>query len=372
MTQPAGAKLQSWESERAHYQGLGPLEALLWRNDLTDIYVNAPDEVWVDGVRGLERTAIRFSSDEEVRDLAVRILAGEGRRLDASQPCAGAQTASGYRFHAVLPPVAPENTHLSIRLQPEDRPDLRELAESGMFDPAVESILRGIVAARMTFLISGSTGSGKTTLLNAMLGTCHPAERLLLIEDSSELAPRHPHVVSLRTRAANAEGAGAVTLTDLIRESLRMGPDRIVVGECRGPEVTDLFLALNTGHEGGGTTLHANSAESVPARLAALGALAAMSPDAVARQAATAIQVVIHLDRGPAGRRVGQLGLLELTESGMAVVPAMTVDASGLVTTTPRWEVLRHALDRGERQGPRPAGGLVRGLEPGTVTEKSS
>lgn len=345
MTQSASAKLASWESERAHYQGLGPLEVLLWRTDVTDIYVNGPDEVWVDGPRGLERTEIRFSSDDEVRELAVRILAGEGRRLDASQPCGGVHTTSGYRLHAVLPPIASGHTHLSIRIQPEDRPDLRDLGAAGMFGSAVESLLRKIVSAKKTFLISGSTGSGKTTLLNAMLGTCHPAERLLLIEDSSELAPRHPHAVSLRTRTSNAEGAGAVTLTDLIRESLRMGPDRIIVGECRGPEVTDLFLAMNTGHEGGGTTIHANSANAVPARLMALGALAAMSPEEVARQATTAIQVVIHLERGATGRRVEQVGMLEPTEAGMAVLPAVTVDASGDVTTTSRWPALRRLLD---------------------------
>lgn len=359
MTQHAGAKLASWESERAQYQGLGVLEPLLWVPDLTDIYVNAPDEVWTDGPRGLERSSIRFSTDEEVRNLAVRILSAEGRRLDASHPCASAQTSMGYRLHAAIPPVTAATTHLSIRIQPEERPPLYLLADQGMFPSFIETILRHIVASKASFLISGATGSGKTTLLNAMLELCPLTERLLLLEDTSELAPRHPHVVSLRSRSANAEGSGAVTLTDLIREALRMGPDRIVVGECRGPEVADLLVAMNTGHEGGGATIHANSMEAVPARLMALGALAGMSPDAVTQQAAASIRVVIHLERGPKGRRLRQIGLLEAPTGGLMVRPAVDIDVLGHITTTRWWSQLSKILGLPEESKARGKGPTV-------------
>lgn len=305
----ASGRLARWEAERAELRGLGILQPLLDEPGLTDIYVNAPGEIWTDGAQGLRRRDLAFPDDDAVRELAVRLITLAGRRLDTSHPCADVQTAAGYRVHAVLPPVAPEHPLLSIRLQPEHRPDFAQLCASGLCEEATARLLRRIVAARVSFLVSGSTGSGKTTLLNALLGLCPARERLVLIEDSAELRPEHPHVVSLQTRQPNAEGAGGIGLTALIREALRMGPDRLVLGECRGEELKDLLLALNTGHEGGGGTLHANSAQAVPSRLLALGALAGLAPEAVRRQVLTGLGAVIHLERGSRGRRVREIGV---------------------------------------------------------------
>lgn len=326
---PASRKLARWEAERAELQGLGILQPLLDEPGLTDIYVNGPREVWTDGPGGLHRRGLSFPGEEEVKDLAVRLITAAGRRLDASHPCADVQTAAGYRVHAVLPPIATGSPVLSVRLQPQHRADFAELARQGMFAPGLDRVLRDLMAARVSFLISGATGTGKTTLLNALLGLCPARERLVLIEDSAELEPEHPHCVGLQTRQPNAEGSGGVDLTALIREALRMGPDRLVLGECRGPELKDLLLALNTGHEGGGGTLHANSAEAVPSRLLALGALAGLSAEAVERQVLSALGVVVHLARTRRGRRVEQIGVFG---TGADMVPGAPGTPSGTVS----------------------------------------
>jgi pilus assembly protein CpaF len=337
---PAAERLAAWEARRARFQGLGILEPLLERPGVTDIYVNGPREIWTDGAQGMQRTGLCFPDDAAVRDLATRIIASEGQRLDASRPCADVQTPDGYRFHAVLPPVAARQTHLSIRLQPALRPDFSALQKAGMFSEETGELIRSLVRRKRSLLISGGTGTGKTTLLNAVLGLCPPTERLVLIEDSPELEPDHPHVVSLRSRYANAEGAGEVTLTSLIRQALRMGPDRLILGECRGAEVKDFLLAMNTGHEGGGVTLHANSAASVPSRLLALGALAGLGHDAVAHQAANAVDVVVHVRRSGVHRWVSQMGLLSLEGNDLVVVLAVEFGVDGDATCARAWSTL--------------------------------
>ncbi len=289
--------------------GAGILEPLLSAPDTTDVLVSAPDSVWIDDGKGLRRTQVRFAGEEAVRRLAQRLALAAGRRLDDAQPWidgllprlgAGQCTV---RLHAILPPLAVAGTCLSLRVLRPATQDLAALTDSGAIAPEAADILHGLVAARLAFLVSGGTGAGKTTLLSALLGAVDPAERILCVEDAAELAPRHPHVVSLVARAANVEGAGEVTVRQLVRQALRMRPDRIVVGEVRDAEVVDLLAALNTGHDGGAGTVHANSPAEVPARLEALGALGGLQSAALHAQLAAAIQILLHLGRRRDGRR---------------------------------------------------------------------
>lgn len=312
---------------RADLIGAGPLEPLLAEPEVTDVLVNGARDVWIDDGLGLRRTSVVFSGDDEVRRLAQRLAAAAGRRLDDACPYVDARLSGGVRLHAVLPPVAPEGTCLSLRLPPRRSFMLEELV------PGQGAVaLRAMIAARLAFLVTGGTGTGKTTLLSALLSLADPGERLLLVEDSSELRPLHPHVVRLETRPANLEGAGGVGLRDLVRQALRMRPDRLVVGEVRGAEVIDLLAALNTGHDGGCGTLHANNPADVPARLEALACAAGLTREAVHSQIAAALDAVIHLVRDPGGgrRRVAEICLMEREPSGLVrVVPALTFPARG-------------------------------------------
>jgi pilus assembly protein CpaF len=283
--------------------GAGVLDPLLALPGVTDVLVNAPDQVFLDRGGGLEPAGVRFSSEAEVRRLAVRLAASVGRRLDDGSPFVDARLASGVRVHAVLPCVADSGTCLSLRVPQRQRLSLADWVSSGSLGPDAAELLSGLVRARRAFLISGGTGSGKTTLLGALIALVPPDERIVIAEDSRELRPDHPHCVRLEGRPANAEGAGAVTLTDLVRQALRMRPDRLVVGEVRGAELADLLSALNTGHEGGCGTVHANSATDVPARLEALAALGGLGREALHAQLAAALQVLVHVRRLPGGRR---------------------------------------------------------------------
>jgi pilus assembly protein CpaF len=306
-------------SMAAELTGAGPLEPLLALPGVTDILVNAPDQIWLDRGSGLERCSVRFADDAAVRRLAQRLAGAAGRRLDDAAPYVDAALPDGTRLHAVLPPVSVHTT-VSLRVLARRRFALDELAV-----PPVASLLRSVVAARLAVLISGGTGTGKTTLLGALLGCAGPGERLVVIEDAAELVIEHPHVVRLVTRAANTEGAGGIGLADLVRQALRMRPDRLVVGEFRGAELVDLLAALNTGHEGGAATVHANSAADVPARLAALGALGGLSAGAVTSQAISAIDVVVQLRRDRAGlRSVAEVGLLGASAAALTVTPVWT------------------------------------------------
>lgn len=310
--------LRAVDRVHAELQGLGPLQGLLQIPGLTDILVNGPQEVWIDTGAGLSRTEVTFSSEADLQGLAVRLIAAGGRRLDDSAPCVDVQLR-GCRVHAVLPPVSTGSTLLSIRVRAADSFSLDELQDAGMMDAQCAGILRTVVASRLNFLISGATGTGKTTLLSSLLSLCQPNERLVLIEDAAELAPLHPHVVGMQARHTNIEGAGSVDLAHLLRQAMRMRPDRLVVGECRGAEVRELLAAMNTGHDGAGGTIHASAATTVPARLAALGALAGLNARALALQAAGALDAVIHLERDADGRRVAEIAVLDSAGDGALV-----------------------------------------------------
>jgi secretion/DNA translocation related ATPase len=306
--------------------GAGPLEPLLRLAGVTDVLVNAPDDVWVDRGAGLERSDLRFPDAEAVRRLAVRLAAAAGRRLDDGMPWVDAGLPDGTRLHAVLPPVADGCTRVSLRVLRRCALDFDDLLVAGAVPGRAELLLRGLVRARAAFLVTGGTGSGKTTLLSALLGLVPPDERVVVCEDAAELTPRHPHVVRLLGRPANVEGAGEVTLRDLVRQALRMRPDRVVVGEVRGAEVVDLLAALNTGHEGGAGTLHANRPADVPARLEALGVAAGLPRAAVHSQAAAGVHAVVHVRRTVHGRRVAEIGVLRRAGDLVEVQAAWRAD----------------------------------------------
>jgi pilus assembly protein CpaF len=323
---------------RQEFVGAGPLDELLRDPRTTDVLVCGPDTVWVDRGAGLERTGVRFADDAAVRRLAQRLAIAAGRRLDDASPYVDGWVAdAGVRLHAVLPPVAADGTCLSLRVLRPAAHDLPALRALGTLDAAGEALLRAVLVARLAFLVSGGTGTGKTTILAALLSAVDPRERIVCVEDAQELRPRHPHVVRLVARPANIEGAGGVALRDLVRQALRMRPDRLVVGEVRGAEVRDLLAALNTGHDGGSGTVHANSAREVPARMEALAAAGGLPRDALHSQLAAAVQVVLHMRRLPAGSRVlDAVGVLSRGSDGVVVRPVWT-RGSG-------WAAERHLL----------------------------
>ncbi|GAB3113602.1 TadA family conjugal transfer-associated ATPase [Streptomyces calidiresistens] len=314
--------------------GAGPLQPLLSAPGTTDVLVNGPSEVWVDRGRGLERAAVRFPDTAALRRLAQRLACAAGRRLDDARPWVDARLPDGTRLHAVLPPIAVGSPHLSLRVVRHRPFTPAELVASDTLPPGGEHLLRALLDARLSFLISGGTGSGKSTLLSCLLGLVDPRERIVLVEDSAELRPAHPHVVRLETRPANQEGVGRVGTTELVRQALRMRPDRLVVGEVRGAEVLDLLAAMNTGHEGGCGTVHANAADAVPARLEALAAAAGMPRSALHSQLAAAVDLVLHLRRDPSDgrRRVTGIHLLERGPDGLVrTAPALRRAPDGFV-----------------------------------------
>ncbi|MEJ4113005.1 TadA family conjugal transfer-associated ATPase [Corynebacterium kroppenstedtii] len=399
---------------RGDIHGAGPIEPLLDIPGVTDVLVNGHAEVWVDGASGLRRVDSPFRDDEQVRATAVRVAAACGRRLDDASPYAdgfyhrgvpsahlGRRTstsahipsttaitrtssASGdsygsttpptgarVRVHAVLPPVV-DRPCMSLRLLGTASARLDALVEGGSVPHEMADELRALVRSRQAFLVSGGTGAGKTTLLSALLSEVSPGERIVCVEDTPELQPEHPHIVALTTSPANVEGRGEITLRDVVRQTLRMRPDRIVVGEIRGGEIGELFAALNTGHDGGCGTIHANGPEEIPARCEALGAMAGMSPESVRMQLHAAIRVVLHVERcasGPPGgmephavkphgvrRRLGRVGVVppawmdSADHGGSAatappstptVVPVWTAEG-GRTDAWPLWEHMVH------------------------------
>jgi pilus assembly protein CpaF len=317
---------------RSEFGGAGILEPLLTQPGVTDVLVNGAGPVWVDRGQGPEPTLVSITDEASARRLAVRLVAAGGRRLDDASPYADARLPDGTRVHAVLPPLAPDGTCISLRVPPRRTFTLEDLVAVGSLPSAGADLLRRLVEARVAFLITGGTGSGKTTVLSTLLSAADRAERIVLVEDAAELRPDHPHVVRLEARAANAEGIGAIALDVLVRQALRMRPDRLVVGEVRGEEVLDLLAALNTGHEGGCGTVHANRAEHLPARIESLCGRAGVPREAAHSLLLAAVDAVVHLVRsGDGRRRIAGVAVLESTASGHAVVrPAYGFGSDGL------------------------------------------
>ncbi|HEY9477114.1 MAG TPA: TadA family conjugal transfer-associated ATPase, partial [Microbacteriaceae bacterium] len=296
------------------FSEFGELASLVADAAVTDVFVNGTRGLWADRGSGLVALPPLRGSESQLRDLAVRLIASGGRHIDEASPCVDVRLHDGIRVHAVLPPISPAGTLLSIRLPAIEPPSVRALEGSGFFDAVPWANVAPLVAQRRNILITGASGSGKTTLLAALLSTAAGTDRIVAIEDVAELRVDHPHFVALEARQANLEGAGAIGMERLVREALRMRPDRLVLGECRGAEIRELLSALNTGHDGGAGTLHANSLADVPARLEALGALAGLTPSATARQTVSAIGVVLHLERRGDVRRLVQIGRFTLDD----------------------------------------------------------
>jgi pilus assembly protein CpaF len=342
------AVLAVYEALRRDVVGAGPLEPLLRTPHVTDVLVNGAEQVYLDRGAGLELTAVRFPDEDSVRRLAQRLAAQAGRRLDDATPYADVRLPDGSRFHAVLAPLARPGTVISLRVPRRESFTLEELVGLDLASPQVAEVLDRVIASRLAFLVSGGTGTGKTTLLAALLARVDPGERVVIVEDASELRPRHPHVVALEGRPVNIEGQGAIEVRTLVRQALRMRPDRLVVGEVRGAEVVDLLAALNTGHEGGCGTLHANSALDVPARIEALALAAGLGREAAHSQLASAVDVVVHLGRGPDGtRRIRQVAVPERRGDGLVeMATALEIGDDGVPVPGPAADVLAARLRR--------------------------
>lgn len=285
--------------------GLGPIEPLLKDPTISDILVNTYCQVYIERNGKLESTDVRFKDDRHLRQIIDRIVSAVGRRIDDSSPMVDARLADGSRVNAIIPPLAIDGPHMSIRKFKRDVMSAPDLMRTGSMTPAMLELLQGVVKARLNILISGGTGAGKTTLLNVLSESIPVTERIVTIEDSAELQLRQPHAVRLETRTANVEGTGAVDQRLLLINALRMRPDRIIMGECRGAEAVDMLQAMNTGHDGSLTTLHANTPRDALARLETMISMAGLNlgEKGMRQQIASAIDVIIQVGRLTDGRR---------------------------------------------------------------------
>ncbi|MEY3160781.1 MAG: hypothetical protein RIT25_772 [Planctomycetota bacterium] len=311
---------------------LGPLEPLLADPTVADVLVNAPDRVYVERAGTIESTTARFRDRAHLMQVIQRIVRKAGRRVDERSPMVDARLPDGSRVNVVLPPLALDGPQLSIRRFPQQPLTLEALVARGSLAPQSAELLRACVRGRLNIVVSGGAGAGKTTMLNAASASIGAAERVVTIEDAAELRLANPHLVRLETRAPNLEGVGAVTTRDLVRNALRMRPDRILIGECRGAEAFDMLQAMNTGHDGSMTTLHASSAQQAIARLESMLLMSGFDvPVAVLRDyIADAVQVVVHLVRLPDGRRVvGEIGEIRASNGAIGVTPLHVFELGG-------------------------------------------
>jgi pilus assembly protein CpaF len=311
--------------------GLGPLEELLADPAVEEVMVNGPGLVYIERRGRIEATDVAFADEEELRNAIERILAPLGRRVDELSPMVDARLADGSRVNVVIPPLAIDGPAVSIRRFGARRPGPDELVALGTLSAEQRRLLEAAVAARRSVLVSGGTGSGKTTLLNALSSFVATRERVVTIEDAAELRLQQPHVVRLESRPAGVEGRGEVTIRDLLRNALRMRPDRIVIGEVRGAEALDLLTALNTGHDGALSTVHASSPADALSRLETLALMAGVGLPhaAVAEQVRRGIDLVVHLERRPDGaRRVTEIAEV-VRAAGSTAVRTLDLDLAG-------------------------------------------
>ncbi len=337
------------------FLGTDPIAGLLRDPEVTDVLINGAGAAWVERSGRLEAVQNAFVDEAAVRRYAQRLAVQAGRRLDDASPYVDVRLPDGSRMHAILPPLAVGGTTISLRTSRRRAFSLDELHQTGTVNELCVALLPEIVAKRVSFLITGGAGTGKTTLLCALLSLVEPSERLVLVEDCAELTPSHPHVIRLEARPANQEGRGEVGVRELVRQALRMRPNRIILGEARGAEIMDLFTALNTGHEGGCGTLHANRPQDVPARIEALALMAGVSREAVHSQAAAAVRLLLHLERDASGRRRLQSIAVLRRRAGtgpLQAVLALSFDESGKVRDWPGLGQLEEELGRGERIEP--------------------
>lgn len=319
-----GAAQSQELAQRVHdfLVGAGPLEPLLRDPEVSDVLVNGPNDVWLDRGEGLVPARVQFDSAEQVRACAQRLASLAGRPLDDAHPWVDAALPDGRRLHAVIPPIAVGSTAVSIRAMSKAALTLTDLQRQGTLTEQAYDIIHGLLVSRRALLITGGTGSGKTTFLNCLLGICDPQDRVVIVEDTTELSASVPNAVRMQTRPPGHGGAGGVSLTDLVRQALRMRPDRVVVGEVRGCEIVDLLMAMNTGHTGGMATIHANQVSDVPNRIHLLGAASGLSAQTLDAALVSGIHAIVHLARGADGsRQVREIGVLELRD-GQAVVSA--------------------------------------------------
>ena len=317
---------QSQNDEQTQTSGLGILESLLDNSNITDILVNGHKEVWIDQGQGLEKTKLTFLNEESVRSLAQKLALSTGRRLDQSQPYVDAQLTKTIRLHAVLTPIASPGTFISLRIHRPKTMSLTELVINKTLTTSQKNFLTEMIKNKKSFVICGGTGSGKTTLLNSLLSDVGKSQRILIIEDSRELNPQHPHVLSLEGRPVNIEGMGLITMKDLIKQSLRMRADRLIIGEVRGAEVIDWLSALNTGHIGSAGTIHANSIHEVITRFESLGLMAGLSKEAIHSQLKIALDYVINIERNADGKRqVRAIGEFQTDSLGHSFIQELNI-----------------------------------------------
>ena len=334
----------------AELSGFGSeLASLLQDPQVTDVLINGPQQVWVDSGGGLCKTKLNFGSPGNLRTLAVRLAGAAGKRLDDAAPIADGTLPGGIRLHAVLPPLAVPSPVISLRCPRAQGLNFTQLVESGTVSAALAPVVTALISRRASCFISGSTGSGKTTLLSALLELVPPDQRIVCIEGVSGLSPSHPHLVHLQERSANVQGVGAVPMSTLVRAAMRMRPDRIVLGECRGAEVREVLSAMNTGHEGTWATVHANAVTEVPARLVALGALALMPESTVGAQVTAGVDAFLQIrrltERGSTRRYISEVGVPIWDHSHLAAQLALKVSPAGQLLRGTGYQKLSQLVD---------------------------
>lgn len=340
--------LDAWVTLEEEKSAYGPyLKFLVEQEDVTDILINGADEIWIDGPNGLEQVEFKLGQESEITDLAVRLAAVCGKRLDDALPIVDGVLPDGVRLHAVIPPVAAKNTVISLRCPSKRTLKMKDLLKNGTIHPRLFPTLQAVVNRRQNFLISGATGSGKTTILTALLNSVSARERIVAIEEVAELKPQHPHFISLQERQENVQKSGGISLSELIKAAMRMRPDRIVLGECRGPEVREVLAAMNTGHSGSAGTVHANSISHIPARLISLGTLAQLSVDSITTQIIAGLDCFIHISRSYRSNRrwISGLGIPLLQEGRLQAKPVINISENGKFKVRPEFELLAEKLD---------------------------